>query len=707
MEPKEYKEHREQLIRKSYALIREYEDIIQTSSDPKEKARARRVIEEQWNHIWEYLESYIPLCIHLKRRVPDDIRQLPVPTDVAQLIVARYAEHDLASLYVKGLLSSLDLKQFRSLCLDLLEEKGYHIEDDDKKAATILATRESRLTGKEMWAIRFVHSPDRDPDAWVRRREIAFRELKRLSGQLDVVGYLFITSSQFSTDLHEYFRSGLQGKEVQYWDGPIIKALLLDYPYFWQKYVSPYQLTERSPLLSAYYELVDDELLAQQPSVSAKAFYGGNRPGWGEIAADLDARRIVYSGDTVLSYEQLLETLRSGSAERFILLTAEAGGGKTTLLFRIGYDLYQLNKLSEEDTHMVLRLRYGASPHAHPLIELHQQTRKPLYVLMDIHDTEVQIKGLDGMLSELHAQKVPATVIAAARANEWGQARGWQKVRRSGIPSSTTLELGKLSLQEIEAILDLLQKHNQLPPLDSQVRKQLRDDFFIRLADRQLFVALMEITHDKKRFEHILLDEYENLPRIARRAYRYVCVLHAYGILLPRDFLVSVLKLNRPADLWDDVLLPTEGVIVEDTERTGYVRTRHHRIAEALKNRLADNVLKDIQSLKEMAASIIEAARYYIGVERYVVLKLLLGLVQDSMYPPETRKEFVKGLSNTYSDEIANMLYRAKVEGRYIELAEWGRLYYELDELGMDQKCLEDALHIAPVNESARLNYYY
>jgi hypothetical protein len=37
----------EQRIRKSYNLIRQYEDIIAVSSDPKEKERSRQHIQEQ------------------------------------------------------------------------------------------------------------------------------------------------------------------------------------------------------------------------------------------------------------------------------------------------------------------------------------------------------------------------------------------------------------------------------------------------------------------------------------------------------------------------------------------------------------------------------------------------------------------------------------------------------------------------------------
>ena len=49
------KEDLEQSIRESYGFIAEYEAIIRTSDRPEEKARARRVIDEQWSLVEGYL----------------------------------------------------------------------------------------------------------------------------------------------------------------------------------------------------------------------------------------------------------------------------------------------------------------------------------------------------------------------------------------------------------------------------------------------------------------------------------------------------------------------------------------------------------------------------------------------------------------------------------------------------------------------------
>jgi len=61
-------------IRNSYSLIREYEVIIQTTSDPKEKARSQRALEEQWSFIESYLVEYRRLMAG--DAFPDDIAEI-------------------------------------------------------------------------------------------------------------------------------------------------------------------------------------------------------------------------------------------------------------------------------------------------------------------------------------------------------------------------------------------------------------------------------------------------------------------------------------------------------------------------------------------------------------------------------------------------------------------------------------------------------
>jgi hypothetical protein len=73
----------EQHVRESHQLVREYEEILRLSEDPKERARARRAIDEQWALIQGYLAEYVPLCARLSPAIPGDVAEIAVTAGVS------------------------------------------------------------------------------------------------------------------------------------------------------------------------------------------------------------------------------------------------------------------------------------------------------------------------------------------------------------------------------------------------------------------------------------------------------------------------------------------------------------------------------------------------------------------------------------------------------------------------------------------------
>jgi len=66
----------EQHIRESYKLVREFENILRLSDNPKEQTRSQRAIEEQWKLIEEYLAEYVRLCKKRGLAISDDITEI-------------------------------------------------------------------------------------------------------------------------------------------------------------------------------------------------------------------------------------------------------------------------------------------------------------------------------------------------------------------------------------------------------------------------------------------------------------------------------------------------------------------------------------------------------------------------------------------------------------------------------------------------------
>lgn len=77
------KEDLERNIRESDKLIHEYEEIARLSDSPKEQARSRRAIEEQWGFITGYLAEYVPLCERLDLAMPESVAEIAVTAGVS------------------------------------------------------------------------------------------------------------------------------------------------------------------------------------------------------------------------------------------------------------------------------------------------------------------------------------------------------------------------------------------------------------------------------------------------------------------------------------------------------------------------------------------------------------------------------------------------------------------------------------------------
>lgn len=98
-----YKTDLESLIRNSYILINEYEEKLRLTSDPIEKAHARKAIEDQWALIKGYLDNYIPLCQQLQLNVSNDLLEIiahfpqyKIPIPQALEVFLSYAHADEA-----------------------------------------------------------------------------------------------------------------------------------------------------------------------------------------------------------------------------------------------------------------------------------------------------------------------------------------------------------------------------------------------------------------------------------------------------------------------------------------------------------------------------------------------------------------------------------------------------------------------------------
>jgi tetratricopeptide (TPR) repeat protein len=257
---------------------------------------------------------------------------------------------------------------------------------------------------------------------------------------------------------------------------------------------------------------VEAEMKAEAPS--AAAFYKGASYGWSAIIAAYDAKRTLV--DTVLSEVVLLEESERPRLTDFYLITGYAGSGKTVFLKRIAYE----TAVTFEK--VVLYIRSDARLVIGPVAELCSLLGERLFLFVDgvvrrTVEFETFVRGA-------RTHKLQLTIVVTERTNEWNV---------DGESLSPLLDgdhtLRSLSLPEIDGILGKLEQHNCLGDLAAKSIDQRREAF-LSYADRQLLVALYEITSGKS-FPDIVFDEYRGIVSDrARRIYLVVCALNRMNV---------------------------------------------------------------------------------------------------------------------------------------------------------------------------------
>ena len=296
-------------------------------------------------------------------------------------------------------------------------------------------------------------------------------------------------------------------------------------------------------------------------------FYEGYDAGWGAIVDRLDVRRKI---EDDLLYKALLENEKP---EKPILIAVlgPAGAGKTIALKRTAYEAATASNA------LVLWLNDNGALRPSIFVELYDLTKRPIYLFID--QIGLFARNVVDLLQSPQLQTIPLVIVAAERDADWHSYCA--TLNEECDPA--LLRVGNLSQVEVEGLLDLLERHRCLGDLKGWKREDQIHAFMEKeRADRQLLVALHELTRGKP-FEKIVLDEYERiLPDTAQQLYLDIATMHQFGVKV-RAGTISRISNIRFDDYRDEFFEPLKNIVrvADNDPYTGdyYYQTRHTRVA--------------------------------------------------------------------------------------------------------------------------------
>jgi hypothetical protein len=307
---------------------------------------------------------------------------------------------------------------------------------------------------------------------------------------------------------------------------------------------------------------------ANMPSAEQlpEQFYHGYDTGWGGILSRYDVRRKV---EDDLLFKALLENEKP-TGPSLIMLRGAAGAGKTIALKRTAFEAATASGA------LALWLEEGGALQFEVLAELHELTRQPIYLFVD--QIGFRVPQVLSFLRSARARSLPVIVIGAERDADWNSYCG---ALEAEFPPEF-LRVGNLSMAEVEGLLNLLTRHECLGLLgrlsrDDQVKAFMDKD----RADRQLLVALHELTLGRP-FEKIVLEEHQRIfPEQAQQLYLDIATMHQFSVNV-RAGIISRISGIAFEDFQSQFLEPLRSIVrVEKDPYSGDLcyKTRHPRVA--------------------------------------------------------------------------------------------------------------------------------
>ncbi len=422
---------------------------------------------------------------------------------------------------------------------------GYQIEDSDIRA--ILLQLDKPEMSRPMQYVVTPNPSPRDQRIWAGKR------ITTIAGTFD----------EFMAELQNIIPKGLRGVKVTS-HGHAIAAKFA---------------THAVPSADLLTFLTNDTTYVyggMPPETSnPQAFFKGASYGWGSITASHDAKRTLT--DTVLAEVILRDEANRPRPTDFYLIKGYAGSGKTVLLKRIAYEA----GITFEK--VVLYLRSDSRLLIAPIAELCNLLGERLFIFVD--GIARRSSEMAAFLHEARSKKLSLTVIATERSNEWNVDGQELSPLLDG-----THQLRSLSLPEIDALIAKLDEFKCLGDLASKTNEERRDAF-LSYADRQLLVALYEITSGAP-FPDIVFDEYKNIVSDrARRIYLFVCALNRMNVPVRAGLIYRLTGVSFK-DFKRDFFAPLDSIVLTEDYKPALdmaYRARHPWVAQIVFERALPN----------------------------------------------------------------------------------------------------------------------
>jgi hypothetical protein len=370
-------------------------------------------------------------------------------------------------------------------------------------------------------------------------------------------------------------------------------------------------------------------------------FYKGEEPNYKTIIKEFDVARTKKINESKEIIKESIKNSQSTLVPLFFV-SGEFGIGKTTLTLRL---IYELAKDVNLDL-VAFEILDFLSLNREALIELFTKvSAKNIVLFCDEVEIDSTFKELIELRRELSIEQFNETnifFVIPIRENILERYKD-----RRDIKELYELPIdGKLTDEEIIDLLEKLKNVNLINYRDISGRNQfvnkIRQDY-----KRDSFVSFLSIVSDGQH-QNDLVNAYNELSKIAQKAFLYTALLHRYKLHMPVSLLKQILSVDWEEFIEKIVKIEGKGIFIQEKVKSYgvdsdlYFRTKHPIIADKLVSILIPNKDKQYKHYEKILNSVNIGKR-----NSYLVTNLLKILVTNSDF---SKTKFNKLYDSIYSN---------------------------------------------------------
>ena len=403
----------------------------------------------------------------------------------------------------------------------------------------------------------------------------------------------------------------------------------------------------------------------EEGSAEATEYLLGAEPEWRDVTHNRVASRDCFD-----ELAEAVNRLRAKPAvDSFIVVTGTAGTGKSSAMMSIALQM-------EADGIPTAWIEAKKNFNVHTVRKALQDDKG--IELVFISDADLWFRRVSQMVRELSDTNPRLVIVCECRSSKVDKIIDRTEL---GLIEATEYTIPYLGNNDIEAVLDVLDRENRLGQLKGKTKEERRA-IFEHEAGRQMMVAMYKATHGEE-FQERAAGELHELEATQKFLYGLTCVAHAHRFFLSRDEIA--LACGDDIEVWPRALdaLTRRKLIIESGNEM--YKARHRVIANFVYNDLSGQgaIVEVIEALIRIAGT-----RATVNMKNYERPKKMLSTFVSHRL-----------LRRTVGDETAREIYSS-----FEPLLAWDHQYWlhrgalelESDNLGAAENFLRQAKSLAP-----------